>query len=133
MANFSWKIPVSVLRISLTSCRSSENKLHGTQQTNEQIASVLILPFDKMQAWFLKKNFFISFGSKFFEKCFNITCILPQVCATIQRSNLKKGKSFFFSNSSETWAKKIVNWNKIAARLSKVHFPCPKEQFEKDI
>ena len=76
MANFSWKNHVSVLRISLNSCRSSENKLQGTQQTNEQIATVLKMLFNKMQACFLKTNLFISFASKFFEKYFSITCIL---------------------------------------------------------
>ena len=153
MANFSWKNHVSVLRISLNSCRSSENKLQGTQQTNEQIATVLKMLFNKMQARFLKTNLFISFASKFFENCFSITCFLRPVCAIIRRNYLKKNKIFFFqllsnleweknwtrrkffffSISSEPWSKKTVNGNKLSAQLSKLYFPCPKEQFEKDI
>ena len=97
MANFSWKNHVSVLRISLNSCRSSENKLQGTQQTNEQIATVLKMLFNKMQARFLKTNLFISFASKFFENCFSITCFLRPVCAIIRRNYLKKNKIFFFN------------------------------------
>ena len=97
MANFSWKNHVSVLRISLNSCRASENKLQGTQQTNEQIATVLKMLFNKMQACFLKTNLFISFASKFFENCFSITCILRPVCAIIRRNYLKKNKIFFFN------------------------------------
>ena len=96
MANFSWKNHVSVLRISLNNCRSSEKKLQGTGQTNEQIATVLKMLFNKMQACSLKTNLFILFASKFFEKCFSITCILRPVCAIIQKSNLNKEKTFLF-------------------------------------
>ena len=86
-----------------------------------------------MQACILKKNFFNSFASKFFEKCFSITCILRPVCAIIQRSNLNKKKIFLYSEFFRILIEKTVNWYKISARLSKLHFPCPKEQFEKDI
>ena len=96
MANFSWKNHVSVLRISLNSCRSSKNKLQGTQQTNEHIATVLKMLLNKMQACFLKTNLFISFASKIFEKCFSVTSILRPVCAIIQKSNLSKKKIFLF-------------------------------------
>ena len=87
---------VSVWKIFLTSCRFSENKLQGTQQTNEQKATVLKMLFNKMQASFLKKNLFISFASKIFEKCFSVTSILRPVCAIIQKSNLSKKKIFLF-------------------------------------
>ena len=94
--NFSWKNHVSVLRISLNKSRFSENKIQGTQETNEQIATVLKMLFNKMQASFLKTNLFISFASKIFEKWFSITSILRPVCAIMQRSNLNKKKIFLF-------------------------------------
>ena len=46
----------------------------------------------------------------------------------------KEEEKFSFSQllSNLEWAE-IGNWNKFSARLSKLHFPCPREQFEKDI
>ena len=133
MANFSWKNHVSVLRISLNSCRSSENKLQGTQQTIEQIATVLKMLFNKMQACFLKTNLFISFASKIFEKWFSITIILRPVCALMQGNNLNKKKIFLFFENFRILIEKNCKLESICCRLSKLHFPCPKEQFEKDI
>ena len=86
-----------------------------------------------MQACFMRKKFQFIFFQFLRERFLLFLHPSTSLCYNPEEQFKKEEKSSFSQILSNLEWAEIGNWNKLSARLSKLHFPCPREQFEKDI